>query len=124
MINYELLHDEGILVLHPEGLLEAADFMTITSHLDPYLARHGKLHGVLIHAKSFPGWINFAAMLAHLKFLKEHVQKIEKVAVVADGALANIIPSIANHFVHAQVQHFDFVHEDDAWDWLRQSGKA
>ena len=30
MINYELRHDEGILVLHPEGPLEAADFISIT----------------------------------------------------------------------------------------------
>lgn len=124
MINYELQHDKGILVLHPEGLLEAADFISIASQVDTYLAGRGKLHGVLIHAKLFPGWKNFSAMLAHLKFLKEHIQKIEKVAVVADGALANIMPNIANHFVHAQVQHFDFVDEDAAWDWLNQTGKT
>ena len=127
MLNYELQHDEGILVLHPEGPLEEADFISITSQVDTYLAGHGKLHGVLIHAKSFPGWKDFAAMLAHLKFLREHIQKIEKVAVVAvvaDGALANIMPNIAKHFVHAQVQHFDFVREEAAWDWLGQTGKA
>jgi hypothetical protein len=124
MINYELQADKGILVLHPEGLLEAADFISIASQVDTYLAGHGKLHGVLIHAKSFPGWKNFAAMLAHLKFLKEYIQKIEKVAVVADGALANIMPNIANHFVHALVQHFDFEHKDAAWDWLNQTGKT
>ncbi len=124
MLNYELRHDEGILVLHPEGPLEAADFISITSQVDTYLEGHGKLHGVLIHAKSFPGWKDFAAMLAHLKFLKEHIKKIEKVAVVADGALANIMPNIAKHFVHAQVRHFDFVREDAAWDWLGQTGKA
>jgi len=124
MINYELHHDKGILLLHPEGQLEAADFISITRQVDTYLAEHGKLHGVLIHAKSFPGWKNFAAMLAHLKFLKEHIQKIEKVAVVADGALANIMPNIANHFVHAQVKHFDFVREDAAWNWLNQTGNA
>src|SRR5574337_472067 len=87
MINYGLQHDKGILVLHPKGPIEVADFISITCQVDTCLARHGKLHGVLIHAKSFPGWKNFAAMLAHLKFLREHIQKIEKVAVVADGAL-------------------------------------
>src|ERR1035437_5878505 len=94
MIQYELLHDKGILALHPEGPLEAADFVFITSEVDTYLAGHGKLHGVLIHAKSFPGWKDLAAMLAHLKFVKEHIKKIEKVAIVADGALAAILPDI------------------------------
>ena len=121
MLNYELQQDEGILVLHPEGPLEAADFISITRQVDTYLAQHGKLYGVLIHAKSFPGWHDFAALLVHVKFLKAHLQKIEKVAVVADGVLANIMPNIANHFVHAQVQHFDFVSEEAAWVWLRQN---
>ena len=124
MINFELRHDKGTLVLHPEGPLEAADFILIASQVDTYLAGHGKLHGVLIHANSFPGWKDFAAMLAHLKFLKEHIQKIDKVAVVADGVFANIMPVIANHFVHAQVRHFEFKREDAAWDWINQTGEA
>ncbi len=124
MLNYELRHDEGMLVLHPEGPLEAADFISITKQVNTYLTGNGKLRGVLIHAKSFPGWKDFAAMLAHLKFLKEHIKKIEKVAVVADGALANIMPNIANHFVHAQVQHFEYPREVAAWEWLSQTDGA
>jgi SpoIIAA-like len=119
-----LRNDEGLLVLHPEGPIEAADFTSLASQVDVYLEGHGKLRGVLIHAKSFPGWKDFGALLAYLRFLKEHLRRIEKVAVVADGAIANIMPNLANHFVHAQVQHFDFTREDAAWDWLRQSGNA
>jgi hypothetical protein len=101
MLNHELRHNDGILVLNPEGPLEAADFTTLASQVDTYLERHAKLRGVLIRAKSFPGWKDFGAMLAHLKFLKEHLQKIEKVAVVADGAVASVMRNIANHFVHS-----------------------
>lgn len=121
MLNHELRQDDQILVLHPEGPLEAADFTTLASQVDAYLERHGMLRGVLIRAKSFPGWKDFGALLAHLKFVKEHHRGIEKVAVVADGVLANIMPNIANHFVHAQIQHFDLAREDAAWGWLRQS---
>lgn len=71
MINYKLLHDRGILALMPEGPLEVADFTVITSQVDAYLAGLGKLHGVFIRAKSFPGWKDFAAMVAHLKFVKD-----------------------------------------------------
>jgi hypothetical protein len=124
MLNHELRQYDEILVLHPEGPLEAVDFTTLASDVDAYLERHGTLRGVLIRAKSFPGWKDFGALLAHLKFLKEHLQRFEKVAVVADGAIANIMPNIANHFVHAQMQHFDLAREDAAWAWLRQSGNA
>jgi len=124
MIDYEMLRDKGVLELHPQGPLEAADFSAMTSRVDTYLAEHGKLHGVLIHAKSFPGWKDFAAMLAHFKFLKDHIKRIERVAVVADGALADVLPGIANHFVHAQVRHFDYTHKDEALNWIDQTGKA
>lgn len=124
MINYDFLYDQGILVLRPEGPLEAADFISMTSQMDSYLADHWKLHGVLIHAKSFPGWKDFSAMFAHFKFLKDHIKKIEKVAVAADGVLADVMPGIANVFVHAQVRHFDFMHKDEALDWINQTGET
>jgi hypothetical protein len=119
MLNHELRRDEGILVLIPEGPLEAADFTALASEVDAYLEQHGTLRGVLIRAESFPGWKDFDALFAHLKFLKEHLRKIEKVAVVADGAFANIMPNIANPFVHAQLQHFDLAREEAAWTWLK-----
>src|SRR5471032_1212730 len=111
MLNHELCQDDGILVLHAEGPLTAADFTTLAGHVDAYLEQHGTLRGVLIRAKSFPGWKNFGALLAHLKFVRAHHQRIEKVALVADGAFANIMPHIANIFVHAQMQHFELAHE-------------
>jgi hypothetical protein len=122
MINYELREDEEILVLRPEGSLEVADFTKLTTQVDAYLERHGQLRGVLIQAKSFPGWKDFHALLAQLKFVKEHHERMEKVAVVADGAFANIMPNIIRPFIHAEVQHFAPAHEEAAWNWLRQSG--
>jgi hypothetical protein len=124
MLNYELRHADGILVLNPEGPLDTADFTMLAGYVDDYLEKHGMLRGVLIRAKSFPGWKDFGALLAHLRFVKEHHQKVEKVAVVADGAFATVMPHIASHFIHAQVQHFDFTREDAALDWLRQSGNS
>ena len=122
MLNYAFMNDVGILLLHPDEPLTETDFMTLTTYVDAYLQGHGKLHGVLIHAKTFPGWKNFSALLAHLKFLKAHLKKIEKVAIVADGAIADIMPGIANHFVHAEVRNFDFTREHEALDWLKPVG--
>jgi hypothetical protein len=124
MLNHELRHDDKILVLSPDGPLEAADFTALASDVDAYLEQHGTLRGVLIRAKSFPGWKDFGALLAHLKFVKEHHRSIERVALVADGTFAHIMPQIGAHFVHAHVRHFDLAREDAAWDWLRQSGDA
>ena len=122
MLNHELRHDEGILVIRPEGPLEAGDFAALASQVDAYLEKRYTLRGVLIRAKAFPGWKDFGAMLAHLKFVRDHHNQIERVAVVADGAAASILPNLAGHFIHAQVQRFDFAREEAAWHWLRESG--
>jgi hypothetical protein len=122
MLNYEFMNDAGILMLHPDEPLSEKDFITLTIQVDSYLLGHGKLHGILIHAKKFPGWKNFSALLAHLKFLKNHLKKVEKVAVVADGVIADILPGIAGHFVHAEVRHFDFSRENEALAWLKPAG--
>jgi hypothetical protein len=124
MLNYDLQQDTEILVLKPAGPLEAADFTSLASRVDAHLGRDGTLRGVLIHAQSFPGWEDFGALLAHLKFIREHHHRIGKVAVVADGAFATIMPRLASHFLHAEVRHFDLAREEAAWNWLRQSGDA
>ena len=124
MLSHDLRRDDGILLLKPDGPLEAADFATLAAHVDAYLEQNGRLHGVLVQAKAFPGWKDFAALLAHLKFVKRHHQKIEKVAVVADGAFATVMPQIASHFIKAEVKHFDHAQEIAAWEWLKEGTRS
>src|SRR5258705_12876131 len=105
MLDHELRYDEEILVLSPNGPLAASDFTELADRVDAYL-RRGRLRGVLIRAKSFPGWKNFGALLAHLKFVREHLQSVEKGADVADGGVAHKRQEITEHFFHAETGHF------------------
>jgi hypothetical protein len=61
MIHAELLRDQGILILTPEGPLQQADFEALAQLVDPYIETEGELQGVLIATESFPGWADFAA---------------------------------------------------------------
>jgi len=125
MLNHELRLDDGILVLKPDGPLEAADFSLVQHLVDAYLAKSGTLRGVLVHAEhGFPGWKDFAALVAHLKFVKDHHRRIEKIAVVADEGVTTILPSIADHFIHAQVKRFELAREAEAWKWIGENGGA
>ena len=60
----------------------------------------------MIDAESFPGWKDFAALVAHLRIHQEPHQKIRKVAVVSDSTFLSFAPKIASHFVQADVRHF------------------
>jgi hypothetical protein len=57
--------------------------------------------------------------MAHLRFVKNHHSKIDKVAVVADGVIARVLPNVSSHFVNAQLQHFD--EDDTALSWLARA---
>jgi hypothetical protein len=118
MIHFELLRDRGILILTPQGPLEKSDFELVAREVDPFIAAKGKLAGVMIYAKSFPGWKNFEGLLSHLKFVGEHQTKIERVAAVTDSEFLTIMPSIVSHFVHAEVEHFGFDEKERALAWL------
>ena len=110
MLTHEWRAEDGLLIIHLDGPLQAGDFTSLAALVDGDLDRRGKLHGVLISGRSFPGWATLDGLIAHLKFVRDHHSRIEKVAIVADGVVARLVPRVASHFMHAQLRHFD----DDA----------
>jgi SpoIIAA-like len=118
MITTELLEKDAVLIVTPKDKLEADDFIKLADKVDPYIDANGPLHGLMIYVESFPGWQDFAALLSHLKFVKDHHYRIEKVAAVSDSGFLTILPSIADHFVNAEVRHFDYDKKDEAMEWL------
>lgn len=118
MIKCELLHDQGVVVVTPEGSLQSSDFELIKETVDPYIETHGHLNGLMIYTPSFPGWNDFAALISHFKFVKNHHRDILKVAAVTDSKFLSIMPHVANHFVRAEVKHFDYQDKQVALNWL------
>jgi hypothetical protein len=118
VLQHQLMEDKGILVLTPQGKLAEGDFAAVSGVVDPYIEKNGALRGILIDAPKFPGWENFAAMSSHLKFVKGHHQKVGKVAAVSDSALIKFAPTLAKHFVKAEVRGFEPSQREEAMAWL------
>ena len=118
MLQHELRRDTGILIVTPQGPLRKKDFEILAREVDPYIEEKGKLNGLMIHAKTFPGWTDFAAIVSHLKFVTNHQQHITKVAAVTDSGLLSILPRIVNLFVRADVRHFGYGDKENALKWL------
>jgi hypothetical protein len=118
MIHFELLRDQRILIITPDGPLEKADFERLAKEVDPFIVSKGKLVGLMIYSKSFPGWDSFGAFVSHLKFIADHHRHIERIAAVTENGFLKIVPRIADHFVQATIRHFDFDEKDEALAWL------
>jgi hypothetical protein len=123
MIAFELLRDRGILILSPGGPLEKADFEQLAQEIDPFIEANGKLTGLMIVAKAFPGWDSFGALVSHLKFVRDHHRRVERVAAVTNSEFLKIMPHIARHFVSAQIRQFPSDQKAEALAWL-EAGPA
>jgi SpoIIAA-like len=121
VLEYTIMKPEGIVVLKPKATLSKEDFAGLSATVDAYLADHASIHGVLIHAESFPGWDSFAGFTAHIRFVRNHQQKVERVALVTDSPVARVAEALGKHFIAAEIKHFPFADYEKALSWLKTS---
>ena len=119
MLSYEIISEKGIVIIKPSGPLNQKDFENLTKEVDDYISRNTKLNGLIIHAKSFPGWEDFGSFIHHMRFIKDHHREIKRVAVSIDSNIMSIVPKITNHFVSAEVKHFDYDDIVAAKEWVQ-----
>jgi len=119
MLVHELLPNEGILLIRPQGPIQAGDFEAVAKLVDPYVEKTGGLRGLMIEASSFPGWDSFGALVSHLRFVRDHHRLVAKIAAVSDSAALSIAPHILKHFVKAEFRHFNANEREAALAWLR-----
>ena len=119
MLNYSIMKPEGILLLRPSAPLSKEDFDGLSADVDVYLSEHGRLHGVMVRAKGFPGWENFGGFTAHMHFVRQHHKQVERLAVVTDSPMGDMAALLGKHFTSAEVRHFAFADEAKALEWLQ-----
>lgn len=112
-----IIPETGVLVVDVSQPLRSQDVDTIALTADTWIEAHGNLNGLVIHARRFPGWENLGALMKHLRFVRDHHRKIARIALAADSAMANVAPSVAEHFVKADVKAFRYDELDRAIEW-------
>ena len=117
MIEVNLKHE--FCLIEPRGPLLREDFEAIAKQIDPVIEKDGKLNGLIIRTRDFPGWKSFGDFIEHLRFVKDHHRRINRIALVTDTPVAQIFPLIVSHFVSAEVRQFDFDDYDEAVVWMQ-----
>lgn len=116
-LAFELLQDQRVLVLEPRDELVASDFERVADEVDPFIDQVGGLAGLVVVAEEFPGWDDFAALTAHFRFVREHHDKIRRVALVTGSQFLSALPRLAGLFVAAEVRRFAMQDRAAAMDW-------
>lgn len=117
MLTVKMDDTSGIALFEPHGPLSEEDFKSAVKTVDPWIEKHGKLKGLVVHAKSFPGWDSFGALCSHLVFVRDHHRKIGRVAFVTDTPVSVVAEKIARHFVKAEIKLFPYGSLDAARAW-------
>ena len=80
MIKMEIISPDTLRILVPEKL-KVDDFSQIAPQVDSTIRQHGKIR-LIIDASQFKGWENIAAFENHAGFVKDHQNKVERIAVI------------------------------------------
>ncbi|MCF6173828.1 MAG: STAS/SEC14 domain-containing protein [Campylobacteraceae bacterium] len=118
-IKISLEHKTKIVTIEPVGSLSQADFLKAKELIDPFIKENGKLNGIIIHIKDFPGWDSSKAFIAHTEFIKEHQKNVKKIAFVTDSLLVETIDKIASYFVDTEIKNFNFDELKKAKEWIQ-----
>jgi hypothetical protein len=118
MLIVKLDQENGIAMLEPHGALNQSDFEWAAQQIDPLIESAGELKGLIIHVETFPGWDSFAGLTAHLKFVRGHQKNIRRIALVSDSVIGDLAEKIGNHFIEAEIRHFDFQELENSKTWI------
>jgi hypothetical protein len=116
VIKTEVISTNVLKIIVPEKL-KAEDFRKIAPQVDALISQHSKIR-LLIDASGFNGWENIAAFENHAGFVKNHQQKIDRIAVITGHEWQHWLIGTARIFVHPKIKAFDKGNENEALKWI------
>ena len=107
-ITHRVLPDAGVVVVEVTEPLRVQDIDELATLVDGWLAEHPTLHGLVLHARAFPGWENLSGLVRHLRFVVGHHRQVDRLGLAVDGSLAAVAARVAELVAHPQVRRFAF----------------
>ena len=116
MIKTEIISANVLRITAPEKL-KADDFRHIAPQIDALIGQYGRIR-LLIDASGFHGWENIDAFEHHAGFVKNHQQKVERIAVIAAHDWQHWLIGAVRIFLHPEARAYDENHESEALQWI------
>lgn len=108
--------DGKVLVVELVGTLAKEDYKPLTEEFQRLAAQHGKIR-VLLDMTRFEGW-DMAALWQEAKFDLQHLNKMERLAVIGDKRWQHAIAAGAKPFTPAEVRYFETADAGQAHAWV------
>ena len=118
MLAYHLNPQTGIVELRPRGPLEAHDFTSLSLTMNTYIEDHGRLRGLLLELDRLPGFDDWDAVAAQLRFLRHHLPKVDRIALLTDNPWLEPLPDVLRLVTPVEVKRFPTERRGDAFAWI------
>jgi len=122
MLTVKMDEANGTALFEPQGPLSEKDFKHAAEVVNAWIEKNDRLKGLVIHAKTFPGWDSFGALVSHLAFIRDHHRKIGRVAFATDTPVGAVAEKIGRHFIKAEIRLFPYRELEQARAWSAGSG--
>lgn len=99
------------------GEITDQEFQQLASELRDAIAMHGRVR-VLFRLTDVSLQSFFTALDDRFRFVQEHAEDIERVAIVSDDKAAQWLSKLADAFRPVETRHFPRDEEQQAWAWL------
>jgi len=116
MIKTEIIGPNALKIVAPERL-KADDFRQLAPEVESIISKYGKIR-LLIDGSRLEGWENIGAFETHAAFVKDHQQKVERIAVIAPHEWQHWLIGAVRVFLHPEVRAFDKNEQGEALRWL------
>lgn len=112
----ERSHD-AIIGYSLSGDVSEEEFTQTASELRDDIARHGQIR-LLFRLSDLSLWDFFTALDERFRFVNEHQQNIERVAIVTDDTAAEMVGKVVEALPAITAETFSKDEEAKAWAWL------
>ncbi len=104
---------DNVLGIEASGEVTADDYQSV---LVPALEE--KLR--MIRKVRFLYVLGVAIVAAHFRFVKEHRQNVNRLAIVSTDRVLSALPFLAKHFLVKESRHFSMDKKNEALAWVSQ----
>ncbi|HTI48118.1 MAG TPA: STAS/SEC14 domain-containing protein [Casimicrobiaceae bacterium] len=118
MLAYHLNPETGIVELRPRGPLEAQDFTSLWLTMKSYIEDHGRLRGLLLELDRFPGFDDWDAIAAQIRFVRRNLPKVDRIALLTDNPWLEPLPDVLRLLTPLEVKRFPLERRGDAFAWI------
>jgi hypothetical protein len=112
-----------VVVFETEGPLSESDFCSAAARVNAMVDEFGHLNGIVIRARTFPGWESVVSIVSHLQYTKGLHKTLTRVALVTASMAAHLAEVFSTHFVNAEIKIFPYDDIAKANQWVTAKSK-